>query len=310
MEFTTDNEIDIFESILNKCCEFSFYQLIRHFEKLYSKRLLLLPNQSLGFPANDIVIDRSLSDINNQASVMINFLGLYGVDSPLPFSFNNVILQQTEFAVVLRSIINIFCNEFYYLLYLAWKKYRIEIQLELGDQTFLHYLVAISANKFKLTDYKLLRYTAEYGTIDVNIAALKNLMHGLSKLKVSVEEFNLYWIKLAKANLIGMKTCNFCLGDNSILGTEILSTYHLIIITLGPIDVIRYMDEFIQGPRLNEIHDALQVYLPWHMSYRLKINLSFDKKYRSLIAKRPLVLGLNCCLGLPKSNYNIFGNVA
>lgn len=89
--------------------------LRKHISELYDhSKILIKPAASLSFPASDsLQVEKHL----DQITIIVNFLGLYGVDSPLPQYFNYEALK--EDAASLRSFLDIFNHRFYVLYLLA-----------------------------------------------------------------------------------------------------------------------------------------------------------------------------------------------
>ncbi len=302
-------------TLFDSANEFSFFQLIRFYKKAYSspnsssKPLRLLTNKSLAFPASDTVSGCATLSRDEGFYLLINFLGLYGVDSPLSQDFNRAILQDTEAAQTLKAILDILNQEFYGLLYLAWMKFRVEIQLEAGQLDFLYYLTAITGNKLKISDRQLLKYVNVFGQQETNPVALGYLIKDLFALNVTIDDLSCHWVKLDNYSLIGKDNDKLCLGDNSILGTKILTMNNVLIINVEPVSIKYYIAEFINGVMLDEIKHVLQLYLPWHISYKLKINVLFSETHITMLAKVNTMLGVDCCLGNTDSLQNVFSFV-
>jgi type VI secretion system protein ImpH len=100
----------------------------------------LRPAMNLNFPNADVVEVAVRPEPESGPSqphytVTAAFMGLYGVDSPLPSFFTEMIHDQEEpEAVRVRDFLDIFHHRLLSLLYRAWAKYRYEVQFLPGGQ--------------------------------------------------------------------------------------------------------------------------------------------------------------------------------
>ncbi len=99
-------------------------------DKLDQKEFQFRPYENYVFPPSNI---RKIHYQNDVISFVINFLGLYGINSPLPRCYHDqVALQQSIHGagqVPLQNFLDVFNNRFYWLYYQAWKKYRYYLNL-------------------------------------------------------------------------------------------------------------------------------------------------------------------------------------
>lgn len=101
------------------------------FNKLYFRS-----STNIGFPASDIESLEFLTVPDNtedQAWTLLlttNFLGVHGVDSPLPTYFLEEALQSSSEEDVMRNFFDFFNNRLIGILYKIWIKYRYYIRYE------------------------------------------------------------------------------------------------------------------------------------------------------------------------------------
>ena len=85
-------------------------------EKFDQTGLKFRPYEMYVFPPTDI---REFYSINDEMNFVLNFMGLYGVNSPLPRCYHDqVAMQQTVHGageVPLQNFLDIFNNRFYWL---------------------------------------------------------------------------------------------------------------------------------------------------------------------------------------------------
>src|SRR5579864_8904829 len=127
-------------------CEFEFFQAMRLLERLLpdcrpvgefgdpsSEVVRMGAHPSLAFPASEI---QSLRWENDQSpSMEVNFLGMTGIQGPLPQWYTAVVLEQLSAGdASLRDFLDIFNHRFLSLFYKAWQKYRFGVAYERGDR--------------------------------------------------------------------------------------------------------------------------------------------------------------------------------
>jgi len=110
---------------------YSYFQAVRLLHQLLKGQnitLTVTPEASLDFPSSHI---SSLEeDDNHHLHITTTFLGLYGISSPLPTFYTEMILYDlTEDVTAVKHFLDIFHAMLYPLFYKAWEKYRLAIQL-------------------------------------------------------------------------------------------------------------------------------------------------------------------------------------
>jgi predicted component of type VI protein secretion system len=158
-----------------------------------NKKIKFMPGNNLGFPVGD-----ALSFDENTSEVKLGFMGLMGVDSPLPHYF----IKKPE--LLNMDLLKIINHKIYVLYYLSIKKSR-GWAMPNPDEAWPHPYAAISRENL-----------------------YKNLKLYLGNVSVTVHEFNPKWIELENGNA--------CLGER-VLGEKILDTSSGIIIEIGPVNL-------------------------------------------------------------------------
>jgi type VI secretion system protein ImpH len=98
-------------------------------------RIRLLPRASTVFPAADVhritrrpnasdSPSRLGSATGETVDVTVTFMGLYGVNAPLPSYFVEQVVRAPDDSEALRGFLDIFNHRIYSLFYRSWKKYR------------------------------------------------------------------------------------------------------------------------------------------------------------------------------------------
>ena len=175
----------------------------------------------LAFPETDI---RSIYfDGNNYLHIQVNYLGLYGVDSPLPQYWLDKIAIEVESSSAIRAFLDIFHQRLYVLLYLSWKKFQPTILIEQRKPGYLNYLQFVSGQLLQVSDNEEYAFAGLLGQRVHNAESLTSmLMNYLNNIPVTINQFIPLWVNitnelcLSPHNKSGMK-----LSDNAMLGQSV-----------------------------------------------------------------------------------------
>src|SRR5471032_2710358 len=128
------------ERDIGKINFFRFCQLLEHpgMPKLGSTAnpaddpVRFRPHPGMGFPVSEL---KTLeTDPDGSPTVRTTFMGLYGVDSPLPTSYIDDITQQREGHEALAGFLDIFNHRFMTQFYRIWRKYSYPATYEAGGK--------------------------------------------------------------------------------------------------------------------------------------------------------------------------------
>ncbi|KQN47493.1 type VI secretion protein [Serratia sp. Leaf50] len=96
------------------------------------------PHPGMGFPASELKsIEINADNLNIPPSVRTTFIGLYGVESPLPTSYIDDIAQRREGCDAVTDFLDIFNHRLTTQFYRIWRKYSYPASFESGgsDET-------------------------------------------------------------------------------------------------------------------------------------------------------------------------------
>jgi type VI secretion system protein ImpH len=139
--------LDLKQKLLKSGEKFSFFQALRLLRLIAAAEnvseddyVTVRPRLGLGFPTADI--DTIESVASGGCQVTANFLGLYGVDSPLPtFYTEDLLVEQADGHAVNREFLDILAQSVYPLFFQAWLKSKPALRvLEYQDQRMLRIL--------------------------------------------------------------------------------------------------------------------------------------------------------------------------
>jgi type VI secretion system protein ImpH len=201
------------------------------------KWLRMRPAPEISFPGADI--RRCEFDDNGHVDLQLNFMGLYGVDAPVPYYFSEHIARDDESSETMRVFLDIFSHRLYALFYLAWKKYRPHIDLDKPNSAYLDYVMALSGQTLNLQDTTELGFSGSLGSRVRNATTLSGMLSEyMGNIPVKVEQFVPRWVSIdSEAVLGGEDHQAMLLGDNTIVGNEVLDISGKIDIRIGPLEV-------------------------------------------------------------------------
>ena len=238
---------DLIEDVFDNAARYEFVQVIRLLESGWyghgeighglDKWLRMRPAPEISFPAADI--RRCEFDDNGHVDLQLNFMGLYGVDAPVPHYFTEMIARNDESSECMRSFLDIFSHRLYALFYLAWKKYRPFVNLDSQHSPYLDYIIALSGQTLHDRDNVELGFSGPMGTRVRNATTLGGMLtEFMGNVPASVREFVPRWVRIDSEAVLGGEGRNaMALGDNTILGDEVLDISGKIDITIGPLEV-------------------------------------------------------------------------
>ncbi len=228
---------DIVQELLDNAHQFDFFQALLILEQYlhhnhpqnvdWFTQVRLLPAGSLAFPAADI--QKCDIDENYNFSLCFNFMGYFGVDSPLPQYFLHLTALENEASQRLRCFLTLFNQAIYRLLYLAWKKSRLH--LESSQDRYWQYLLALSGIKHEKSA------TDEYATVGLIGARMPNRLtlqmvieNFLEDVVVTFKEHQVTWEIIPDKMILGKNQMR--LGNNIIVGEKFLTAAQQLIIQL------------------------------------------------------------------------------
>lgn len=91
------------------------------------------PHPGMGFPVSELKnVERDAGNPNVPPTVRTTFLGLYGVDSPLPTAYLDYITQRHDGHDAVMAFLDIFNHRFITQYYRIWRKYNYPASFEAG----------------------------------------------------------------------------------------------------------------------------------------------------------------------------------
>ena len=284
----------------------------RDSEKLDQQGLKFRPYEMYVYPPKDI---RSINYDNGVIEFIINFMGLYGVNSVLPRCYHEQVAQQQDGRetgkVPLQNFYDIFNNRFYWLYYHAWKKYRYYLQLSLDPNnptmqrvfSFIGQGPQYKKETGDINPFKLLQCSNVLSNRVRNKAGLLILLKEFfPQFDFKIKEFVPHMVKLAERPYLGKRydETAFQLGGFSVIGKSMLDRMSRIRIEIGPIDFDAFLDFIPRGKCARLLRQLLSLYLNDGLEYDIKLIIKTEG-IKCIPWNDPrLRLGSTIWLGRPK----------
>ncbi|MGH7596593.1 MAG: type VI secretion system baseplate subunit TssG [bacterium] len=285
----------------------------RHEHEFDQTGLQFRPFEMYVYPPKDI---RAFEHNDGVMTFVLNFMGLYGINSPLPRCYHEQIpLQQSLYGsneVPLQNFLDIFNNRFYWLYYLAWKKYRYYLHLneEPENKTTQRVFAFIgrgpeAAQELALVSrFRLLPFSGVLSNRHRSKAGLQILLNEFfGRYRVRIQEFVPHWIKLAEVPPMGSRYGERAakLGVNAVAGNSVLDYMSRICVEIGPMSFVDYLDFVPHARQALLLRELLDLYLNDGLEYDVKIIIQSESIVSVAWNDKRLKLGTSLWLGKPKT---------
>ncbi len=317
----------LIEDLERRSPEYSVFYAIFLAEKiskrLYPRRddakfdqegLRFRPHEYYEFPPKDI---RSFKFDDNVMTFVLNFMGLYGINSPLPRCYaEQVAMQQSVHGpgnVPLQNFLDLFNTRFYWLYYQAWKKYRYYLQFGFGleNKVMMRVFSFIGRGEQKngrkptrINEMMLFRLSGILGHRLRNKKGLRILLREFYPgIDFHIREFIPHRVKLAERPRMGSGGGDqaFRLSEFSTVGESVVDLMGRICIEIGPLEFEEYLDFTPGTDKAGLLRELMSLYLNDGLEYDVRFTLKSDTIGHVSWNDRRLKLGVSFWMGRPKS---------
>ncbi len=255
----SDAQRNIKSDLLSNGRAFSFFQVVRLLRLLETNKstvhgaepseignIRVKPKLSLTFPSSDV--DRVEEKVTNEGTsynIIANFLGLYGVSSPLPtFYTEDLLSEASEDQTVSRDFIDIINHRLYELFFRCITKYRQSFQIvEDGDNDHIQRLFSLvgfgedTLRKDIPESYCLPRYIGLFTQFPRSALGLRTLIQdALGKIPVELIPCIGRYVQIPEDQRISLGVNSGVLGTDSFLGEEIEDRSGKFRLRIGPMN--------------------------------------------------------------------------
>lgn len=303
----------------------NFYRLCQLLEKRNPGRPLMgstihpsddpvrfAPHPGMGFPASELkAVEYDEEDDSKPAVIRTTFMGLYGVDSPLPTAYLDDITQRREGHEALQGFLDIFSHRILTQFYRVWRKYSYPATFERGgtdsiSQSLLGLVglgipgtanhIATPVSRF----LALLGVLQQPGKTQEGMQALVSLLAPYTT--VQVRPYCLRPVEIDRPlGFYGDE--DFLLDGNTPLGDEAMDAGSQLLIALATDNEQEAQGWKPDGQLYQDFLVMLQVYLGWRFKARMTLTTSVRLLAVPPLGENPFWLGMNGVLGAEGDSY-------
>jgi type VI secretion system protein ImpH len=302
------------ERLQNEYHQFNFFQAVSLLEEYFQSqgirnpldtgRVRFVPDPSISFPPNDIA---GIRDAKGLFVMMLSFMGLVGVTSPLPVYFSEYLSRRQEHAPALYNFLTIFNHRFHTLFYKSWKKYHfIKSFAADGSDPF-------SKNIGKLTgcvnetmskdQLRLLAYCGILAGLRRGPAALESMISDyFAGIPVNVVQFYPRWAPLRQKTQVGIDSR---LGMTALCGTTFFDVSGKFRVVIGPLKREVYETYLSKSENIATMQSIIKSYITDPLDFDIEVQLQSMELVPVCLGWDNSRLGTTSSLGKSRSRTDI-----
>ncbi|HEY4219388.1 MAG TPA: type VI secretion system baseplate subunit TssG [Gemmatimonadaceae bacterium] len=237
----------------------------------------------LAFPASDVAAIDAPESTNAPWHMRVAFLGLGGVQGPLPHAYVERLLSRKTRNIALREFLDIFHHRLVALMYRVRRKQRIGVDGRPPEgSTAAPMLAAIAGlgtkgmeNRLAVPDRNVLRYAALLAQRPRSAVGLERLLSSYFAVPVRARQFVGRWHSIEPDDVtrIGRRGQANVLGDSAVLGDRVWDQTGRVALVVGPMDYDRFRDFLPTGTALEAFRDLASLYLGPEMEFSVQLVL-------------------------------------
>jgi type VI secretion system protein ImpH len=288
-------------AMLENIHQYQFQQAVRLLENRGVKHLRYIATPDVTFPGADIKHARQK---NGCVTLAANFMGLYGVDSPLPHYLTTLSNANNVSGERIRHYFDVIHQQIYPLFYQAWKKYHIFVQLNNPEHSYYRQLQAISGGLLKDDDKQEYAQAALLGAKVKTASALSTAIRAMlassalaQQYSVTIQLFQPTHFHLVNMSCLGKM--NLILSDNTVLGQNIQTVQNKIQIEIGVMNYQQAEQLTPDQPLAKRLHSFVKRYLKPNMRYELALKVNAAQKNMLQLGVSSANLAWSTYLGEP-----------
>lgn len=232
--------------------------------------------------ASDIYsLEKGMSQAYAPTTLNINFMGIAGIQGPLPFPYTEMLIQRIRNGdTSLKDFLDIFNHRLASILHRIRKQYLISLNSQVPEKTeiatglkaFIGIGQPALENRLHVSDRSLLDYAGLYWSHPRSAKGLESILKSYFDIPLRVESCVGQWKPIQKnqQTRIGSKGQWQKLGQGAILGTRVWDQMSHFRLHLGPLDVDK-LDLFLpSGKGFKRLQDLTQLYVGPTMSFSIR----------------------------------------
>ncbi len=305
---------------------FDFYQAVRLLERCFpdapppgetteyrDERIRIRPDVAPVFPAADVKRvewHEAPAPRKSQAHLVVSFMGLYGVGSPLPYYFYDHLATQDPSTFALRDFLDLFNHRLYAFFYRAWKKYRPPLEARgNGDDPHARRFLSLAGVGLPGTlreapvphPLRLAAFAGRLGPRVRNVEGLKHLLASfLGEARIDIIENVPRWVSIPeRAGLGAADGSAFTLGEISTIGERVVDRAGKFRIVLGALSLKTFQAYLPGGTLARRLDFLVRLYAPDYLDYDVELRLPSAEVPPLRLSGEAARLGLTTFLGRP-----------
>ncbi|EMO5719758.1 type VI secretion system baseplate subunit TssG [Enterobacter bugandensis] len=259
------------------------------------------PAPGMGFPVSELkTVEYDEDDVSKPPLIRTTFMGMYGVDSPLPTAYLDDITQRREGHEALQGFLDIFSHRILTQFYRIWRKYSYPATFEPGgtdsiSQSLLGLVglgipgtanhIATPVSRF----LALLGVLRQPGKTREGMQALVSLL--APDTRVQVSPYCLRPVEIRHP--LGFYGDNdFLLDGNTPLGDEAMDAGSQLLIALSTDNEMEVQGWKPDGLLYQDFLVMLRVYLGWRFKARITLTTRTELLSVPFLGEAPFWLGM------------------
>jgi len=279
----SDLSAELKQQLFKSAHAFSFYQthrLLRRSHTHKKPRIHSEPRLSFSFPASDI--SKIHENMDGDFEIIVNFLGLFGVSSPLPAFYTEKLMDdERDDNSASREFIALLNDRFYELLFQVWLKNNIHLRVvEFDvpgqiDQLFSFLGLIEEENRNQLDNpFELLRYAGLFSQHPRSAMALETILQDAFKgIPVTVIPAQLRKVNIPDDQIYFLGKPNTAVGDNIMIGSELMDRMGKFRLEIGPMDTHQFNTFIPGGDNFKKGTSIVRLFLTDPLEYDIKVIL-------------------------------------
>lgn len=315
-------ERGVYRRLLEEGHRFQFSQVVRLLELVFPEApapgettdfadvpIHFRPSVELVFPATDVKRVEWSGNDRERVQVVITFLGLYGIDSPLPYYFYEHLAQEDPVeAAPHRDFLDIFNQRLYAFFYRAWKKYRPGLHYRsAGRDRHSQRFVSLAGlgtphavDDVSLSPMRLAAQAAVLAPQARNAVGLEALVAAFfDGIEVEVVENVPRWVPIPSRG--GLGDGDFRLGAQATIGEQIYDRTGKFRVRLGPMGVEQYLALLPGGEDVPVLHRLVRLHVPDYLEFDVELHIRSEDLPTTRLGKSGSRLGYTTSAGQPRT---------
>lgn len=313
---------DLALPLLRDAKDYGFFSLVEQLYRLHgdnleylldldpaTERIRFESDPGLGFPVSDVLAASALEGRSQNAyRLVVSFLGLHGVDSPLPGHYLERVASDHAHGNDLRAaFLDFFNHRLLTLLHRAWRKYRYHVRFQDGARDrfsrYVFSLIGLNDEQLRgqtqLPWSRLLTYAGLVASRSRSPAVVGGIVaHCFDLGQVEIREFQPLRVEIPEEQKTHLGRQGGVLGDSFMIGDRVKTYEHSFVIAIRGLSQRRFRDFLPNGRHFLPLNRLVEFLLRDQLAYDLELGLHQEEIPRlQLDSRRGANLGWTTFFG-------------